>query len=103
MMLAIATLRNLEVYQMDEKKIFLNDELVEKNYMEQSKGFIVFGQEKKLYKTVKSLYFLKQEPKQQHEKFDHAMITNGFKVNESGKCVYINDMKMVMSFVFIRG
>ena len=30
-------------------------------------------------------------PKQWHEKFDNTMITNGFRINECDKCVYIKD------------
>ena len=37
----------------------------------------------------KSLYELKQAPKQWHEKFDHTMLENGFKINECDKCVYV--------------
>ena len=34
-----------------------------------------------------SLYGLKQW----HEKFDNAMMSNGFRINECDKCVYIKD------------
>ena len=64
MILAIAALRNLEVHQMNVKIAFLNGNFEEKIYMEQSEGFIVPGQEKKVCKLVKSLYGLKQVPKQ---------------------------------------
>ena len=70
MILAIAALRNLEVHQMDVKTAFLNGVLNEEIYMEQPKGFSAPGQEKKVYRLVKSLYGLKQAPKQWHEKFD---------------------------------
>ena len=63
MILAIAVLRNLEVHQMDVKTAFLNGDLEEEIYMEQSESFIVPGQEKKVCKLVKSLYGLKQVPK----------------------------------------
>ena len=57
--------------------------------MEQPEGFVVQGQENKVCKLVKSLYELKQAPKQWHEKFDHTMLSHGFKINECDKCVYI--------------
>ena len=66
--------------------------------MEQPKGFIVSGKEKKVFRLVKSLYGLNQAPKQWHAKFDQIMLTNGFKINECDKCVYI---KNVMNYVVI--
>ena len=74
--LAIAAIRNLEIHQMDEKTVFLYGELDEEIYMEQPEGFSALGQEKKVYKLVKSLYELKQALKQWHEKIDNIMIKN---------------------------
>jgi hypothetical protein len=37
---------------------------------------------------LKSLYGLKQSPKQWHEKFDNTLTSVGFIVNEADKCVY---------------
>ena len=62
-MIAIVALHNLEIHQMDVKITFLNGELQEEIYMEQSKGFIALGQKKKVCTVVKSLYGLKQAPK----------------------------------------
>ena len=70
MLVAIATLHNLEIHRMDVKIAFLNGELNEEIYMEQPEGFIVPGQEKKVCRLVKSLYGLKQAPKQWHEKIE---------------------------------
>ena len=44
MFLAIATLRNLEIHQMDVQTVFLNGELDEEIYMEQPEGFSALGQ-----------------------------------------------------------
>ena len=61
--------------------------------MEQPEGFIVPGQEKKVCRLVKSLYGLKQASMQWHEKFDSVMMTNGFKINECDKCVYVKNIE----------
>ena len=74
---------------MDVKTAFLNGDLNAVIYMEQPRGFVVSGQEKKVCRLVKSLYGLKQAPLQWHEKFGHAMLTNGFKINECDKSVYV--------------
>ncbi|KAK6158984.1 hypothetical protein DH2020_006298 [Rehmannia glutinosa] len=57
--------------------------------MEQPEGFVVPGQEKKVCRLVKSLYGLKQAPRQWHIKFDNVMMSNGFRINECDKCVYV--------------
>jgi hypothetical protein len=46
------------------------------------------GQENKVCRLRKSLYSLKQAPKQWHEKFDRTLISAGFVVNEVDTCVY---------------
>lgn len=59
--------------------------------MKQPEGYVVSGQEHKVCKLVKSLYGLKQAPKQWHEKFDNVMMSNGFSINESDKCIYVKN------------
>ena len=73
---------------MDVKTAFLNGDLEEEVYMRQPEGFVVKGQEQKVCKLIKSLYGLKQAPKQWHQKFDEGVLSNGFKLNNSDKCVY---------------
>nr|GEZ04939.1 TMV resistance protein N [Tanacetum cinerariifolium] len=65
MVLAIATLRKLEVHQMDVKMKFLNGYLEKKViYMNQPEGFMAPGLESKVRRLVKSLYDLRKAPKQ---------------------------------------
>ena len=64
MLIAIATLHSLEIHQMDVKTAFINGDLNEEIYMDQPEGFVCSGQENKVYRLVKSLYDLKQAPKQ---------------------------------------
>nr|GEX04851.1 zinc finger, CCHC-type [Tanacetum cinerariifolium] len=103
MILAIVALRNLEIHQMDVKREFLNGDLEEEIYMNRSEGFIAPGQEGKVCRLVKSLYGLKQAPKQWHQKFNHAMLESGFKINECDKCVYVKDTssRYVISCLYV--
>jgi len=87
-LIAIASIHDLIIHQMDVKTAFLNGDLDEEIYMEQPQGFVVEGQENKVCKLTKSLYGLKQAPKQWHEKFDMCMLENGFKASECDKCIY---------------
>ena len=48
---------------MDVKTAFLNGDLDEEIYMEQSEGCVVPRKEKNVCKLVKSIYGLKQAPK----------------------------------------
>ena len=73
---------------MDIKIAFLNGELEEEIYMDQSDGFVASGQEGKVCKLLKSLYGLKQAPKKWHEKFDRTLTSASFVVNEADKYVY---------------
>ncbi|GKC76523.1 zinc finger, CCHC-type containing protein [Tanacetum coccineum] len=73
---------------MDVKTTFLNGDLEEEIYMKQPEGFVMPGNEHKVCKLIKSLYGLKQAPKQWHHKFDEVVLSNGFVLNQSDKCVY---------------
>ena len=64
LLIALATINNLVIHQMDVKTAFLNGDLEEEVYMRQPKGFVAKGQEQKVCKLIKSLYELKQAPKQ---------------------------------------
>ena len=78
---------------MDLKTAFLNGDLDEEIYMDQPKGFVEPSQESKVCKLTKSLYGIKQAPKQWHEKFDSYMIENGYKSNECDECIYYKTWK----------
>ncbi|GJR78680.1 zinc finger, CCHC-type containing protein [Tanacetum coccineum] len=77
LLIAMVSIHNLIIHQMDVKTAFLNGDLDEKVYMNQPQGFIMPGNENKVCKLIKSLYGL--------NKFD-----------ESGKgviiCPSVNDM-----------
>ena len=60
---AIAFACNLEIHQMD-KIAFLNCTLEDEIYINQPKDYVVKDEENKIYKLNKSLYDLKQTPRQ---------------------------------------
>ena len=51
------------MYHLDVKSAFLNGVLQEEIYVEQPEGFIIPGQEEKVYGLKKVLYGLKQAPR----------------------------------------
>jgi len=63
-LIVITTINKLEINQMNVKITFLKGDLNREVYMEQPEGFVINVQEKKIYNLVKSLYGLKQTPKQ---------------------------------------
>ncbi|GJY90524.1 zinc finger, CCHC-type containing protein [Tanacetum coccineum] len=83
---------------MDVKTTFLNGDFDEEVYMRQPEGFVMPGNEHKVCKLVKSLYGLKQAPKQWHQKFDEVVLSSGFLLNQSDKCIYskFNDSDKVV-------
>ena len=54
------------------------------------------GNEHKVCKLLKSLYVLKQAPRQWHEKFDQCLLSNGFKTNEVTNVYIIKHLMMLM-------
>ena len=87
-LIALAAIQKLVIHQIDVKTAFLNGELEEEVYMKQPEVFVVPSQENKVCKFIRSLYGLKQTPKQWHQKFDEVVLSYGFSINESDKCVY---------------
>jgi hypothetical protein len=60
LLLALSVLEDWEIEALDVKTAFLYGYLNEELYMEQPEGFIVKGQERKVYRLKKALYGLKQ-------------------------------------------
>ena len=56
--------------------------------MKQPEGFVRTGKEHLVCKVVKSVYELKQAPKQWNQKFDGVILSSGFKLNQFNSCVY---------------
>ena len=87
-LITLTLIHNLVIHYMDVKTSFLNGELEEEIFMDQSEGCMVLGDKKKVCKLIKSLSGLKQAPKQWHSKVDHVLISNRFSINDVDKCIY---------------
>ena len=77
-----------ELEQMDVKTAFLHGNLDETIYMEQPEGYIKKGDEGKVCLLKKSLYGLKQSPRQWNLRFDSFMKATGFTRCVKDPCVY---------------
>ena len=62
LLLALSAQKGWKVFQLDVKSAFLNGVLQEEIYVEQPEGFVVQGEEDKVYLLKKALYSLKQAP-----------------------------------------
>ena len=87
--LSLAARLNLEIEQLDVKTAFLHSDLEEEIYMELLEGFKVKGKENLVCKLRKSLYGLKQPPRQWHKKFDSFMVSRGYSRTSSDHCMFI--------------
>ena len=63
LVVAIATLKNWNIWQLDVKSAFLNGSLEEEVYVTQPPGFVIEGSEDKVYRLRKALYGLRQAPR----------------------------------------
>jgi hypothetical protein len=105
-MLAIGSAMDLKIHQMDVKTAFLNQELEEDIYMDQSQGFVQDGKEHLVCKLKKSLYELKQSSRAgyqhinmffTHECFSRSQADHSLYVKQTGEyllivIIYVDDL-----------
>ncbi|KAH9299654.1 hypothetical protein KI387_031336, partial [Taxus chinensis] len=72
--LGIVAAEDLHLEQLDVKTAFLHGDLEEELYMQQPEGYEFKGKEEMVHKLKKSLYRLKQAPRQWYKKFDSFMM-----------------------------
>ena len=102
MILALVADRNMELEQLDVKVTFLHGELEETVYMQQPEGFV--KDKNKVCLLRKSLYGLKQSPRQWYERFDEYMLHIGFTRSKFDSCVYIrfeNDQVLAYLLLYV--
>jgi hypothetical protein len=104
MFLVYACHKKFEVYQMDVKSDFLNGDLKEEVYMEQTKGFQLSDNPDFVCKLKKALYGLKQAHCAWYYRLDKYLLDKGFKRGTIDCNLYIkkkdNDLLIVLVYVY---
>lgn len=88
-LLAVAAAKDFEIAQIDVKTAFLYDDLTETIYMEQPDGFE--DGTNRVCLLNKSLYGLRQVPRQWHAKFDNFMKEFGLEPTTADPCIYTSE------------
>eukprot|EP00253_Pinus_taeda_P028582 PITA_28582 len=99
--LALVALLDLELQQLDVKTAFLHGDLDEEIYMEQPEGFVQHRNKKFVCKLKKSLYGLKQSPRQWYKKFDSFMLSQNYIRSEYDHCVYFKQLNNGMFIILV--
>lgn len=90
-LLSLVVNLDLELEQMDVKTAFLHGNLEEDLYMEQPEGYVDKHKPDHVCLLKKSLYGLKQSPRQWNRRFDEFMSIQGYSRSDSDACVYTKE------------
>ncbi|KAH9778820.1 Integrase catalytic domain-containing protein [Citrus sinensis] len=91
--LSLTAVQDMELDQLDVKTAFLHGRLQEEIFMTQPEGFEDPKKPRHVCLLKKSLYGLKQSPRQWYLRFDEFMVTHGFMRCSYDCCVYYKLLK----------
>jgi hypothetical protein len=90
MIIALASALGWRLHQMNVKTAFLNGEIEEEVYIEQSDGFVIHGKESHVCKLKKALYGLKQAPHAWYARIDIYLMSLVFSKSFVIKLIMVN-------------
>jgi hypothetical protein len=90
--LTLVALLDLELEKLDVKSSFLHVDLDEGIYMEKLEGFVQIHNKKFVCKLKKSLYGMRQSPRQWYKKFDSFMMSHNYTRSEYDHFVYFQKL-----------
>lgn len=98
-----AILMKMTIHQMDVVTAFLNAPLDEEIFMRQAPGFAETGKEHLVCKLNRSIYGLKQSPRQWNKVIDDFLKKEGFRVIDADCCIYLKnrDSKTIMVSLYV--
>jgi hypothetical protein len=99
LLLALAALLGLPVYLMDVKTAFLHGWLDEEIFMRPPPGFRI--PKGKVLRLKKSLYGLKQSPRQWYAKLRQTLEKMGFRASTFDGCVFIHNSHLLIVAVWV--
>jgi hypothetical protein len=99
--LSLVALLDLELEKLDVKTAFLHGDLDEEVYMEQPEGFIQNHKKKFFFILKKSLYGLRQSPRQWYKKFDSFMVSQNYTRSEYDHCVYFKKLNNEIFIILV--
>ena len=99
--LGLAAKQDLEVEQLDVKTTFLHGDLEGEIYMEQLEGFVEPRKEQFVCRLKKSLYGLKQDPRQWYKKFDLFLAQHNFRKTSADHYVFVKNYKNGESIILL--
>lgn len=103
LLFAIAAQLDLAVDHVDVVTAFLHGDLDETIYMSQPEGFLVEGEEDKVYRLRKAVYGLKQSARMWNKKADKVLKDLGYKKSLHESCIYfkIDNSSMVIIALYV--
>src|SRR5258708_7449016 len=103
LLLALSALEDWEIQAIDVKTAFLYGELDEELYMEQPEGFIIKGQETKVYRLKKALYGLKQASLTWNKQANKSLKEIGFErcLSDTGVYIQIKNDKILVIVLYV--
>ena len=104
LVLALAALLDLDIFQMDVDTAFLNGVLEEDIYMKQPMGFIDASKKDLVCKLKRGLYGLKQSPRIWNANIDEFLKGLGYKACGPDHCLYVlwsNTGKFIIVVLYV--
>jgi transposase InsO family protein len=103
MFLTLAVYSKMDVQQMDVVTAFLYGELEEEIFMKQAPGFEDKTEDGLVCKLKKSLYGLKQSPRQWYKLLDKFLRDKGYRRSDVDPCIYVkgDDKDVIMIALYV--
>lgn len=98
---SVTTRKRWKRISIDVKCAFINAFLEEEIYLHQPEGFIIIGDERKVYRLRKVIYGLKKTEKAWHDMLYKIFTELGFKQSYSDPCFYVYSSNKILIILIV--